>query len=304
VYHFPNFICPPLARGAAVVTIHDVAFLRFPETLEPRNYRYLTRKMQRTVERADMIMTVSEFNRREIRERLGVPDHRLAVVREGIAEHMAPASDAEIQETRAQLGLHRPYLLNVSTLEPRKNHAFLIDVFERLEHYDGDLVIAGMKGWKFEPVLERIRSSTRRDRIRYLDYVEERRLRGLYAGAELFVFPSLYEGFGFPPLEAMACGTAVVASSAGALPEVLGDAALVIEAFDAENWATAVQTLLEDRAETAERVARGTQHVGRFTWERAAAETWSVYRRLAGASSAPAGKRTPARAPFRPEPDT
>ena len=281
VYHFPNFIRPPLTRGKSVVTIHDVSFLRFPETTEERNLRYLTAQIRRTVDLADAIITDSEFVAREIGELLGAPTDKIHPIHLGLSPSLARPPAGAIATVRRQLGLQRPYLLMVGTIEPRKNIPFLVDVFERMESFDGDLVVAGMHGWKYEPILERIKTSRKASRIRHLDYVEESMLPGLYAGAELFLFASLYEGFGFTPLEAMACGTPVLSSKTGSLSEVLDDAAALADSFDAEAWATQASRLLADTAQRAALVSRGLQQAGRFHWETTAAETWKIYRRLA-----------------------
>ncbi len=280
VYHFPNFIRPPLAKGRSVVTIHDAAFLRFPDTIEVRNYHYLTRCIKRTVERSDAIICVSEFTARELQELLGVPASRLKAIPSGLSPHLRRADVAAISATRQRLRLDRPYLLSVGTLEPRKNYPFLIDIFERLP-FDGDLVIAGMKGWKTDGIFERCGASPKRDRIRLLQYVDEADLAPLYSGAELFVIPSIYEGFGFPPLEAMQCGTPVVSAATGSLPEVLGDAALMVADFALDAWVSAISTLLADTARREELVRRGDQRTALYTWERTAQKTWDVYRSLA-----------------------
>jgi glycosyltransferase involved in cell wall biosynthesis len=280
VYHFPNFIRPPLRRGKSVVTIHDVAFLRYPETIEAGNYRYLTSQIRNTVERADAIITVSQFTAREVVELLNVPHQKLFPIASGVDQHVhKPGRDA-LALMRRELNIERPYLLTVGTLEPRKNISFLLDVFERLEGFDGDLVIAGMRGWKYEPVLDRIATSPRRDRIRYVEYVTEHLLGPLYAAAELFVFPSLYEGFGFTPLEAMQHETPVVCSAAGSLPEVLGDAAVVVNEWDADAWAAVVQSMLSDTARRTKCIQRGLHRARQFTWSHTAEKTWSVYRGL------------------------
>ena len=279
VFHFPNFIRPPLQRGRSVVTIHDAAFLRYPETIEAANYRYLTSSIKRTVERADAIICVSAFTARELETLLSVPSSKLKVVPSGLASHHQRADDAMIGHMRKRLQLDRPYLLSVGTLEPRKNYPFLISAFEQ-SAFDGDLVIAGMKGWKTDGIFECRNRSPRRERIRLLEYVEERDLSALYSGAELFVMPSLYEGFGFPPLEAMQCGTPVVSSAEGSLPEVLGDAAVLIREFDKEHWAGEIDRLLGDREYRDELTRRGRQQAALYTWERTAAMTWDIYRGL------------------------
>jgi glycosyltransferase involved in cell wall biosynthesis len=277
VYHFPNFIRPPLARGASVVTIHDVAFLRYPETLEARNLAYLRAHIRETARRANAIITVSEFTAREIVDLLGVPAAKLHAIPSGLDPAMHRPPDEAVRALRRRLDLTRPYLLAVGTLEPRKNYPFLIEVFERLTKFDGDLVIAGRRGWKYQPILDRIERSPRRTRIRLLENLDEADLPALYGGAELFVLPSLYEGFGFPPIEAMACGTPAVVSTGGALAETCGDGALVLDAIDAGRWASEIAALLRapDARDALRR--RGAERAARFKWTETARRTWAVY---------------------------
>lgn len=281
IYHFPNFIIPPLGRGRAVVTIHDVSFLRFPEAAEPKNLRYLNHHIRRTVDRADLILTDSDFSAREMQECLHVPPDRIKTVHLGLTGNMRAPDDATVQSVRTEWLLDRPYLIFVGTLEPRKNLPFLIEVFERLSAFDGDLIIAGMRGWKFEPILERMQRSPLAARIRYLDYVPESHLPALYAGATAFVFPSRYEGFGFPPLEAMRCGTPVCSSRAGSLPEVLGSAAHYIDHDDPADWAADLEALLQDTDRQASLRAAGYRQADRYTWDATARTTWEAYRQVA-----------------------
>ncbi|MDZ4199713.1 MAG: glycosyltransferase family 1 protein [Kiritimatiellia bacterium] len=280
IFHFPNFIRPPLSRGRSVVTLHDVSFLRFPEAAEERNRRYLTSRIQDTVHRADRILSDCDFVAREIVEMLGVSSDRVTTVYPGLSASFAPAPAETLRQVRVRYGLDRPYLLNVGTLEPRKNHVFLIEAFERMKGFDGDLVLAGMKGWKVEPILERIRRSPLCGRIRHLDYVADADLPALYTGAELFLFPSLYEGFGFPPLEALACGCPVLASTAESLVEVLGQGARLVKTDDAERWAEEARRILLDESGRTERRERGFARVSDFLWGTAAKKVWSIYREV------------------------
>jgi glycosyltransferase involved in cell wall biosynthesis len=280
VYHFPNFIRPPLTKGKSVVTIHDIAFIRYPQTLEPRNLVYLTAQIKQTVQNSDCIIAVSEFTAREIHELLDVPRNRIVTIHEGLPDGFTRPAKPFVEEARRSLKLERPYLLMVGTMEPRKNMAFLVEVFEKLTDFDGDLVIAGMYGWKYEPILKKIIHSRRANRIRHLEYVDERFLPALYAGAELFVFPSLYEGFGFPPLEAMSCGTPVLSSTGGSLPEVLGDAAEFVPEYNSDAWAAKIQKLLTDKARRTELILKGAALVKTYSWDETAKKTWKVYREL------------------------
>ncbi len=282
VYHFPNFIIPPLRKGKKVVTVHDVTFLRHPETVEQKNYRYLSTRLEQTVQVADHIIVVSDFSRQEVLEHYAVDADRITAIHLGISQPFDIVPESRIQAVRKMLGLERPYLLFVGTVEPRKNIPFLIDVFEAMDHFDGDLVIAGMKGWKYEESLQRINSSKKGDRIHYLEFVDESHLPGLYAGAEIFVFPSHYEGFGFPPLEAMSCGTPVISSAGGALPETVGNAGVIIDRGTVEAWVHAVETMLHDTAQRDIFRKIGLEHAGHFDWARTARKTVDVYRRVAG----------------------
>ena len=282
VYHFPNFIIPPLASGRAVVTVHDVSFLRYPAMAEARNLAYLKARIADTVRRADAIITDSRFSAGEIIELLRAEPAKVFPIPLGAADHVRPPDQEAVARLRRERGLTRPYLLTVGTLEPRKNTAFLADVFEAMTAFDGDLVIAGMRGWKYEPILARLRASPRSGSIRYLEYVGDSELPALYAGAELFLFPSIYEGFGFPPLEAMLCGVPVLASTAGSLPEVLGDGARLIAEFDAGRWAGEALRLLADSAARHGMIAQGRAWAQRYTWHETARQTWAIYRKVTG----------------------
>ncbi len=183
---------------------------------------------------------------------------------------------------RRRLGIERPYILTVGTIEPRKNLPFLVETFERMSGTEVDLVIAGMPGWKCEPILARFRESGRANRIHYVDYVPDGALAALYSGAELFVVPSHYEGFGFPPLESMACGTPVLSSDGGSLPEVLGEGAVILKGFDADEWADEIRKILEDTRRRHDCIQSGIRQAGRYRWENTARQTWDVYRGMMG----------------------
>lgn len=277
VYHFPNFIRPPLPTGASVVTIHDLAFLRYPETIEKKNLAFLTSQIEQTVERATAIITVSEFTAREAQELLHVPASKLHAIHSGLDPALKKPTPETIKALRSRFELHRPYLLSVGTLEPRKNFAFLVDVFDHLEKFNGDLVIAGRRGWKFEPLLDRIARSPRRDRIRLIDSFSDSDLPALYGGAELFLLPSLYEGFGFPPLEAMACGTPTLVAPGGSLEEVCGGGAIVLPNQDTARWVSEITALLQAPGARDALRQRGADFVSRYSWHDTARKTWDVY---------------------------
>ncbi len=279
VYHFPNFICPPLSRGKrSVVTIHDVSFLRHPETTEAKNLAWLRAQIHRTAQRADAIITDSDFSAGEIVELLRVPAEKMHPIWLGLTPFPEPAS---AENPAARAGVAGKYLLTVGTIEPRKNLPFLVKVFEGLADEDLWLVIAGNWGWKTEDARRAIEESPRRERIVVLPGLDDASLGQVYAGAAAFVFPTLYEGFGFPPLEAMSQGVPVVAARNSSLPEVLGEAAMWVEGYEAGVWAAAVQRVVAGGEGVAALRAAGRERAGGFTWGEVAGRTWEVYRRVA-----------------------
>lgn len=281
VYHFPNFIIPPLSYGKAVVTIHDMSFIRHPAFAEEENLHYLADRINNTASRADAIITDSKFSAGEICSLLDVDERKVFAVHLGVDQNPVIPDPSVVASTLHKLNIDRPYILTVGTLEPRKNIPFLIEVFEKMTEFKGSLVIAGMPGWKYEPILERIKQSPRASSIRYLKYVNDEILASLYTGAEIFVTTSIYEGFGLPPLEAMTYGTPVVSSAGGSLPEVLGSAAVVINEFRANLWRDRIQAVLQDQDLRQKLRSEGLEHVKQYTWDKTAKETWKIYRSLA-----------------------
>ncbi len=281
VYHFPNFIIPPLRHKKSVVTIHDVSFIPYPHFAEERNVHYLRTHIKETIKRADAIITVSEFSAREICSYLGADEDRVFAVHHGINDSFARPNAETTARVLADCKLDAPYLLTVGTVEPRKNLPLLVEAFEKLTDFDGDLVIAGGLGWKYEPILERIRKSPRAKSIRCLGYASDAQLPALYAGASAFLLTSYYEGFGFPPVEAMACGTPVVSSTGGSLAEVLGDAAVLLDSYAAEDWAEQIRRVLTDSHFREDLIDRGRNKAATYTWAKTASETMAVYRQVA-----------------------
>lgn len=282
LYHFNNFVVPPLARGKSVVTIYDMSFLRHPECAEEKNRIYLEGAIRKSVKRADAVITISRFSAEEIVAYIPEAEGKVHVTYPGISETFSAASLDAVNALKRRLGLKKPYILTVGTIEPRKNLPFLVDAFEALGRDDVDLVIAGGEGWKTEPIKARFRQSARCDQIRCVGRIPDADLPAFYTGAAVYAIPSLYEGFGFPPLEAMACGTPVVSSRGGSLPEVLGAAAAVLDTDDADAWGDLLGRALDDTAWRRERVEAGCRQAARYRWTGTAAATWDVYRKVAG----------------------
>lgn len=274
VYFAANYFLPRLHAAVArrrVITIHDLTFKRFPELLQKETLENLDRQMLREVAAADAIVCVSESTRRDLLRYYDVDPARAFAIHSGLG---TPATAEPLD------GLPARYILFVSTIEPRKDLGTLIDAYERLrdsDAYDGSLVVVGKVGWKAESLVPRLRARG----IVHLDYLRAPQLATVYERAEAFVFPSIYEGFGFPLLEAMARGVPSIAARSSSLPEIGGDAALYFEPRDVTGLASQLTRVLGDPALRADLAARGRAQAARFRWDVAAARTLAVLRRAA-----------------------
>lgn len=286
VLHSPDFI-PPFRRTCpAVITVHDLGFLRFPETLDAAARRYYG-QTERAVRSAEAIVVPSVATASDLRTRFGVPDEKIAVIPHGVADLFQPAEPAVVERLRARLGLAGPYLLFVGTIEPRKGLDTLLRAFARLAPRAAganalSLVLAGRRGWLDQPIFDLVERLGLGEQVRFLDALADAELPALYTGAEALVLPSRYEGFGLPVLEAMACGAPVVCSTAGALPEVAGDAALLVEPEDDAGLAATLERLRADAGLRADLRARGLARAAGFRWEESARRHLEVYRRVVG----------------------
>jgi glycosyltransferase involved in cell wall biosynthesis len=278
----PDFVAPPAARARPVVTVHDVSYLTVPQYADPGLRRYLTAAVPRSLRHAAHVVAVSEATRHDIIRYLGLPTERVSVVYNGVDQAFRPLDAAETSAVRARLDLPPRFVLIVGTLEPRKNHAGLIRAFAHLSAEDPalGLVVSGRRGWLEEPIFAHVRRLGLEERVRFLGPVPDVDLPALYNLATVFAFPSWYEGFGLPPLEAMACGTPVVTSTGGALPEVCGPAALIVEPGDEAGLATALRRLLHDDSLRASLRQRGLEQAARFTWEATARQLFEVLQRV------------------------
>jgi glycosyltransferase involved in cell wall biosynthesis len=275
VYHFPNFVIRPLKKGKKVVTIHDVSFLRYPQFTEPKNLEFLKSKINDTLRVADQIIVDSFFTKKELLSFFNIPDDRVHVIHLGLDRGFKPCSSIQ----------KKPVILFVGTLEPRKNLETLFKSFESFlsrSSLDFNLQIAGMKGWLYEGIFKSLEGNRYRDRIQFLDYVSDEDLPRLYQSASLFVYPSFYEGFGLPPLEAMACGVPVIASRKGSLPEILGNAAKWIDPGSADELSYALEEVLTNKNLKESLIQNGFDQIRKFNWEQAAQKTLEVYHKAMG----------------------
>jgi glycosyltransferase involved in cell wall biosynthesis len=279
VFHATNFLVThPVRRAKRVVSIHDLTVLLAPAWHPAKRVRDIRAGLRASAEAADRIIAVSENTKHDIVTHLSVDPARVAVVPLAVDPSFRPLTADAIDAALAPLGLvNGSYLLFLGTMEPRKNLGRLLDAVTKLEGDVGPLVLAGADGWGTDQLRPRIAELARRGRVRSLGYVDERLRSPLLCGARAFVYPSLYEGFGWPPLEAMACGTPVITSNVSALPEVVGDAALLIDPLDVAGLADAIRRLWEDDGLRRELRARGLTRARRFTWETTARLTLEVY---------------------------
>jgi len=289
IVHSPDFALPPHRFGKGLVTIHDLSFLVVPECAEDGLRKYLTSTVPRAVTRADKIVAVSQHTKRDLINLLGVRDEKIQVVYNGVDRQFQPIVDLQVlAEVRQRLELPAHFVLFVGTIEPRKNLTRLVEAWQQVKQSEAGrnrkLVLAGRRGWLYEPIFQRITELGLRDEVVWLDFVADADLPALYNLADCFAFPSVYEGFGIPPLEALACGTPVVTANNSALPEIFEDVALLVDAHDIEAISKAiVQTLTDHDAEGAAvknlRLA-GLERAAQFSWERAADEMLELYRSL------------------------
>lgn len=267
--HCPSSLVPLHIDIPLVVTLHDVIGWDHPEWLTRANVLQLRHVLPRALRRGATVITSSRYSRDRIVEVLNVRPERIHVVPLGIDERFTPNSAMDDQKRRAGLGIDRPYLVTVGTLQPRKNLATAIEAFERLScSEDLQLVIVGARGWRDDALFERIRRSSKAASILMVGHVSDDELVAVYRGAECFVFPSRYEGFGFPPLEAMASGVPVLSTTNTSLAEAVGDAGIEIHPDDPVGIAEQLQRVLESAELAAELRERGLAHAAQFNWAR------------------------------------
>jgi glycosyltransferase involved in cell wall biosynthesis len=280
LFHGTNFEVPVWKGCPTVMTIHDLSVLLYPETHEKRFVRRSRLLLPHMSRRATMIVTPSESVRREVCEHLRGAPERVVAVPEAARRLFHPIRLEQTLATRERFGVEDEFLLYVGTIEPRKNLLTLVRAFDRLlrtTRHGPQLVIAGKKGWLTDDLYAYIKNSEAATRILFTGYVTDEELRALYSSCRAFVYPSLYEGFGLPPLEAMACGAPVIASDIASIREAVGKAARLVDPKDVDALARSIVRLLEDDKERQHLSAAGLKRAAKFTWERTARSIREVY---------------------------
>ena len=283
VYHGPNFYLPPFA-GPSVCTLHDLSIFTWAHCHPPERVKYMCKEIALTLKRADMLITDTEITRQEVANYFSWPLDKIRAVPLACSEDFRPRSEDELSPILIKYGLIlQGYSLCVGTIEPRKNLDVLLDAYELLPksvRQQWPLVLIGYQGWHSEQLHARIDAAMSEGWAHYLGFVEADDLPLIYAGARIFVFPSLYEGFGLPVLEAMASGIPVVCSNASTLPEVAGDAAAMFEPQDVDALSELINMALQDESWRVQAVKNGMQQAGKFSWQRCAKETAAVYKEV------------------------
>jgi glycosyltransferase involved in cell wall biosynthesis len=284
--HEPHYVLPPLLRCRSVVTIHDCIHLMFPEYLPNKlAYVYAKGSMWSASKKADRILTVSEASKRDILRFFNVPPDKVEVIYNAIDERfLGPADAARMELVKQRYQLDHPFVLYVGNIKPHKNIERLIDAFGRARHQCHDnlkLIIIGDEISKYPALRQSVHKHKLDKHVRFLGFQPMETLAAFYRLARAFVFPSLYEGFGLPPLEAMACGTPVVTSNVSSLPEVAGGAALLVDPYDEDAIATAITRAVTDESLRADMIRRGIERARSFSWPQSVKKIHDIYMQVA-----------------------
>ncbi|HEX6290664.1 MAG TPA: glycosyltransferase family 1 protein [Herpetosiphonaceae bacterium] len=283
--HAPDFVLPPIRRAPSLLTVHDLTFRVHPETAFASLRRYLEQAVPRSLQRAGHVLADSESTRRDLQRLMQVPASKITVLYPGVAAHFKRATDpARLQAVQDRYELPERFLFFIGTLEPRKNLEHLIEAYQQVLHATStapdalQLALGGKPGWLSDTIVARAEHTPG---VRMLGPIDDADLPVLYTLATATVYPSLYEGFGFPVLESLACGTPVLTSDTSSLPEVAGDLGVLVQPASVESIAAGIRRLLDDPALTEAARRRGPDQAARFSWDTAAAQLHAVYRAIA-----------------------
>lgn len=288
IYHGPDFVLPPLnGHTRKIVTVHDLAFIEQPEYAVPQLAAYLKKVVPEAIAAADMIASISQTTRQTLIDYFHTPPEKITIIPNGIRSYFRRVTDPVLLEaTRHKFDLKSPLVLGVGTRQPRKNHLGLIKAFHKAASSSNRqarpamLALAGGSGWLYEETQQAVAELKLEKKVCFLGHVSDLELMLLYSLADVFVFPSFYEGFGVPPLEAMACGTPVITSNTSSLPEAVGDAALLVDPHNPGEIAKAITRVLENPPLQEELRQKGYKQAARYTWQNSARKMLAVYQQV------------------------
>ncbi len=278
--HSMAFVTPFVAPMPKMVTVYDLSFIHFPERYTKFKRWYLQSQTRRSVQSADLTLAISEDGKRDIMQVYGISAEKVAVITPGVSDDYQPLPQAEIDRFKQEKELTRPFILHVGTLQPRKNIPVLLRAFAELNNPDVDLILVGGKGWLFDEIFALVEQLNLRNQVRFTGFVPDIELPLWYNSAELFVFPSIYEGFGIPAADAMACGTPVIAANTSSLPEVVGNAGLLFEPQAVSALTERIASVLYDPAQAGKMRERGLAQARKFSWTHSGRKMAALYRQL------------------------
>lgn len=288
IYHFFDYIVPPRIEGKVITTIHDMTYHLYPHTMQPKTLKRIRNGIKYSANRADKVITISESTKKGIIEVLGVPFDKIEIVPPGVDYNAFNKvySKVQINRVKSKYNLPEQYILYMGTLEPRKNIESIIEAFSlfkkesTIHTKDIKLVIAGKKGWLYNSIFSIVQQLNLENEIIFTDYIDEEDKPILYKLSLLFVFPSIYEGFGIPVLEAMAASVPVITSNVSSLPEVAGNAALLVSPMDIVSIAKGIDKILIDETFRNELISRGNEQAKKFSWDNSAKKIYEIYKAL------------------------
>lgn len=284
IYHFFNYIVPPKIEGKVIVTVYDMVYKLFPETMTRKNYNRLDKELTRSISRADKVITISENSKKEILQYFDINEQKIDIIYPGIDNEIYTRkyNINDEKKVKQKYNLPENYILYLGTLEPRKNIIRIIDAYYELNNKIKDikLVLAGSKGWMYDDIFKKIKDYGLEDKVIITGYIDEEDKPLLYKMSNAFVFPSLYEGFGMPVLEAMASGVPVITSNTSSLPEVVGDAGFLTDLYNTKELADAIIEVLENEELRAKMIDKGLKQSQKFSWKKSAKKLIEIYKEV------------------------
>jgi glycosyltransferase involved in cell wall biosynthesis len=290
IVHALGYALPLAWRGASAITICDLSFVRYPDLFNRSNAMYLATMARLSVRKATAVLTISESTRRDVIRLFGVPAERVTTTYCGVSERFRPVPESEVEQFRRRHELPAEFLLFIGTIEPRKNLAGLVTAYAAYRREVAEpipLILGGGRGWKDQHVFDLVERLGLREHVRFPGYIPGDDLPSWYSAATAFIYPSRYEGFGLPVAEAMACGTPIITSAVSSLPEVVGDAGLLVDPDDERALAAAMTRLASDSELRRTLSLAGQERAAQFRWQRMAAETAGVYERVMNTHAPP-----------------